>query len=96
MCGCIASNLFMAVFDESSTVLWIGMNLSFPSPFTSLTQPHLRYTHTHTGTFLYGFSMSSAFPTAIHMAEAYVSLTGTFLSLHWLMMLSGTHALTHF
>jgi hypothetical protein len=42
MCGCIASNLFMAVFDESSTVLWIGMDL-FPSPFTSLTQPHLRH-----------------------------------------------------
>jgi hypothetical protein len=28
------------------------------------------------GAFLYGLSISSAFPTAMHLAEGYVPLTG--------------------
>ncbi len=33
------------------------------------------------GTFFYGLSMSSAFPTAIHLAERYMKLTGTLTSI---------------
>ncbi|ELR17151.1 transporter, major facilitator subfamily protein [Acanthamoeba castellanii str. Neff] len=55
MVGCVGSNLLMAVFSNSSTVLWLGA-------------------------FLYGLSISSAFPTAMHLAEGYVPLTGSITS----------------
>jgi len=73
MTGCICSNLLMILFQSSKSFLWIGL-------FTKFNIPTFVLTFSCTGTFLYGLSMSSSFPTAIHLTEAYIPLTGKSIS----------------